>query len=99
MSNTNIVVKKLLKKTNKIVSIDELKNIFKDLDETIDNKRIYKKIYYLKNQGYILSLKKDLFFIKNPEDEITEDSIIEENYWKYLYKLNKENFNNSYFIA
>ena len=98
MNDTNIFVKKLLKKTHKIVSIDEIKNLYFDIDETANNKKLYKKIYYLKNQWYLLSLKKDLFFIKKPEEEIQEDEIIQNNYWKYLQKVLKNNFWNNYFI-
>ena len=93
-TKTNIIVKKLLKKKGKILHIDEIKKLIEDLDK----KAVYKQIYHLKNKGILLSLKKDLFFIKDPNLEITQEEIIEQIYWKLLKDYTKSNFWQKYFI-
>jgi len=90
----NILVKKILKNKWKIITIDELKKILQNLEQT----NIYKKIYYLKNRWYLISLKKDLFFVKEPDQNIDEEEIIEKFYWKILHKYLKNNYWNNYFI-
>ena len=97
MKETDIFVKKLLKNKHKILTISQIKDIYLDIEESADSK-IYKKIYNLKNKGYILSLKKDLFYIKKPDEDILIDDIVEKNYWKYLKKYLKEQFWVYYFI-
>jgi len=98
MQKTNIFVKKLLKNKNKILTISQIKDIYADIYEKTPDAKLYKLIYQLKNKGYILSLKKDLFYIKKMEDDLTVDEIIEKNYWKYLKKYLKNQFWNNYFI-
>ena len=96
MRLTNIIVKKLLKNKWKIITIEQLKKIFQDLEA---DKTFYKKIFYLKNRWYLISIKKDLFFVKEPETEIDEEEVIEKFYWKILKQHLKENFWNKYFIG
>jgi len=91
-------VKKLLKNKNKILTIEKIKSIYFDIEGDGNEKKLYKKIYNLKNKWYIISLKKDMFFIKNPDNEIDLDDIIEWNYWKFLKKILQQNFANNYFI-
>jgi len=98
MLYSNNYVKKLLKKKNKIIWIEELKKMFRSINDEISNKQIYKQIYYLKNKWFIISLKKDLFYIKNFDEEIDVDDIIEKNYWKILKKYVKEKYSKNYFI-
>ncbi len=98
MIQTNNYVKKLLKKKNKIIWIEDLKNMFRSVNDEIADKQIYKQIYYLKNKWFIISLKKDLFYIKNFDEEIDVDDIIEKNYWKILKKYMQEKYVKNYFI-
>lgn len=95
---TNIIVKKILKSKWKILDIQKIKKIFHQIDEDFTDKQIYKKIYYLKNQWYILSIKKDIFYIKDFNKEVDIDEIIENNYWKFLKKYLNDNFWSNYFI-
>ena len=62
----NTLVKKLSKYKNKLIHIEELKKLLKNiLDDQYKDSKTYKNIYYLKNRGYLISLRKDLFFVKN----------------------------------
>lgn len=95
MKQTNIIVKKILKNKWKIINIEQLKKIFQDLEA---EKSFYKKIFHLKNKWYLVSIKKDLFYVKEPHIEIDEEEIIDQFYRKILHKYVKENFLNKYFI-
>lgn len=80
------VIKKITKRSKKIITSDELKKIIQAvLDHEYLAPRAYKILYYLKKRGYLLSLKKTIFYIKKPEQQITEQSVIEENYWQILH--------------
>jgi len=95
-----MIVKKVCKTKKTIISIDELKRQIKAilLDE-YSSSRFYKYIYFLKNRGYILSIKKNLFYLKrNPEEEENLDEIIDRFYWNILKNHIQENFGNKYFI-
>ena len=98
MKETNIFVKRILKNKWKILTIDKIKEIYYDLETNPSDSKLYKQIYYLKNRDYLLSLKKDLFYVKKNDEEIFVDDIIEQNYWKFLKKYTKEQFWNNYFI-
>jgi len=83
----DIVVKKILKHKNKILEIDKIKEIIKNiLDSEYSEQKTYKMIYYLKNRWYIESLKKDVFFVKNPEKAYQEQELIERFYRDMLKK-------------
>ncbi len=83
----NIVVKKILKYKNKLLEIEKIKEIIKNiLDTEYSEPKTYKMIYYLKNRWYIESLKKDTFFIKNPEKTYKEQELVENFYWEMLKK-------------
>jgi hypothetical protein len=81
----NNFVKILSKKRKKFLEINEIKKLLKNYDSNLTDKKIYKTIYQLKNRGYLVSIKKDLFYIKKPEEKISEDEIIE-NYYRKLVK-------------
>jgi hypothetical protein len=69
--------------------MDEIKKILQSLGlET----NLYKILYYLKNKGYLVSLKKDLFFVKKPEEIFEVDEIVENYYWDILYWYVKKEF-------
>ncbi len=95
----NNVVKKILKKKNKKVSADKIKKIVENiLDSNYNNSKAYKIIYYLKNRGYLISLKKDIFFVKDPNNEINEEDLVEKYYWDILKKHCKESLWNERYI-
>ncbi|UFX82649.1 hypothetical protein [Candidatus Absconditicoccus praedator] len=102
MKNTyfNNVVKKILKSKNKIVSTQKIKKIVQNiLDTNYNDSKAYKIIYYLKNRGYIVSIKKNIFFVKDPNTEITEEDLIEKYYWDILKNHCKENFDKDRYIG
>ncbi len=80
------VAKKLKKRRHKIIYSSELKpKIQKIMWPEYTDKRGYKIIYYLKNKWYILSIKKEIFYVKFPEDHISEDLIIDDWYRLILH--------------
>lgn len=83
----NIVVKKILKNKNKIIEIDKIKKIINNImDDAYSDNKAYKIIYNLKNKWYLISIKKDIFFVKSPKQEIQDFEIIDKNYWDVLKK-------------
>lgn len=81
----DIVVKKIWKYKNKLLEIQKIKEIIKNiLDTEYSEQKTYKMIYYLKNRGYIESLKKDIFFVKNPEKTYQEQELINKFYREML---------------
>ena len=81
------VVKKLWKHRNKIIEIEKIKKIIENiLDTDYSEKKAYKMIYYLKNRGYIESIKKDIIFVKDPEDHYTEEELTEKFYREVVKK-------------
>jgi len=95
----NNFVNKLLKNKHKILDIYKLKKIYKNIyDDDYSDKKLYKQIYYAKNKWIVLSLKKDIFYIKNQQENIDIDVIINKFYWKLLKKYTKWQYWNNYFI-
>lgn len=95
----DIVVKKTLKHKNKIITIDKIKNILKNiLDDDYNEKKSYKVIHYMKNRWYLVNLKKSIFLVKDPEKEISENFLIENHYRTILKKHCKEFTNNKRYI-
>lgn len=83
----DIVVKKIWKNKGWIINIEKIKKIIENiLDTEYTEKKAYKMIYYLKNRGYIQSIKKDILFVKDPEDTYTEDELTEKFYREILRK-------------
>ncbi len=94
------LVNKLKKRRHKIIYSDDLKSIIKKtMKAKYTDKKAYKLIYYLKNKGYLLSIKKEIFYVKFPEDHISEDLILEDRYWYILHHHAKRATDNSWYIA
>lgn len=73
----NIVVNKLRNYKWKIINIQKIKNIVHSiLDDKFSDAKSYKTIYYLKSKWHILSIKKDILLVKNPETIYNDDEII-----------------------
>lgn len=69
------------------MEINKIKEIIRNiLDSEYSEQKTYKMIYYLKNRWYIESLKKDTFFIKNPEKSYQEQELVEKFYREMLKK-------------
>ena len=96
---TNNFVKKLLKNKHKILDIEKLKKMYQDIDiQDYSDKKLYKQIYYAKNKWVLISLKKNLFYVKSSQEDEDIDDIINKFYWKLLKKYIKEQYWNNYFI-
>lgn len=88
MRNTYLqsLIKKISKKRGKLIYSDELKTLSRALmGKQYSNAKAYKLIYYLKNKWYLISLKKNIFYVKLPEDFLSEEAIIEDRYRPILY--------------
>lgn len=81
------LIQKLKKRNHKIIYADKLKQVIAWLmkDEYSDTKA-YKLIYYLKNKWHLVSLKKNIFFVKPAEEHLSEDLIIEDCYRQILHQ-------------
>lgn len=83
----NIVVKSLLKKSHKIYSWDQIWTIVQTiLEDQYNDSKLYKIIYQLKNRWYLISIKKDLYYIKNAKDIYDPDTLLQTYYRPYLYR-------------
>ena len=93
------VIKSLKKYRKKILFSQDLKSLIKKaMKSEYTDKRAYKLVYYLKNKGYILSIKKDIFYIKHAEDHISEHLILEDWYRFILHHHCKTATNNQRYI-
>ncbi len=98
-SYLNEISIKLKKRRHKVIFSKELKSLIqKVMTSEYTDKKAYKQIYYLKNKGYILSIKKDIFYIKLPEDHISEDLILEDWYRFILHHHCKGRTDNKRYI-
>ena len=81
------LIKKIEKKTRKLIYSDELKSLIKNLmQENYHDTKAYKLIYYLKNKWYLISLKKNIFYVKKPDEIYDENEIVEKWYRSILYE-------------
>lgn len=95
----DIVVKNLLKSKNKLIDIEKIKWIIKNiLDEDYNESKSYKIIYQLKNRWYLLNLKKSIFYVKDPEKEYDENQLLESFYRSTLKKHCKDFTNGKRYI-
>ena len=75
----------LQKQKKKIISSDNLKKfIYLTFWESTPINKIYKITFQLRNRWYLIWLRKDLFYIINPERPITDEEIEEQRYRKLL---------------
>lgn len=75
----------LQKQKKKILSSDDFKKyIYLTFWESTPISKIYKVTFQLRNRWYLIWLRKDLFYITNPEKLITAEEIEEQRYRKLL---------------
>ncbi|MDR2190165.1 MAG: hypothetical protein LBP53_03055 [Candidatus Peribacteria bacterium] len=68
-----------------MLMIDDFKTLLHTFfGEQLHESRMYKLIHQLKNRGYLMSLKKDIFFITAPEKTPSETELEELFYRKLL---------------
>lgn len=81
------VSKSLGKRTTKVIYADELKSLIERvMKEDYSDKKSYKLIYHLKNKWFLVSLKKTIFYIKKPEEKLSDALLVEDWYWPILHK-------------
>ena len=79
------LIQTLQKQKKKIISSDDLKKfIYLTFWESTPINKIYKITFQLRNRWYLIWLRKDLFYIINPEKPITDEEIEEQRYRKLL---------------
>ena len=75
----------LQKQKKKIINSDDLKKlIYLSFWESTQISKIYKVTFQLRNRWFLLSIRKDLFYINNPEKPITPEELEEQRYRKLL---------------
>lgn len=77
----------LQKNQKKIISISDFKKLLlSSFPPPLNEGRIYKLTHQLKNRGYLVSIKKDIFLITSPEKIPSEEEMEELFYRKLLKK-------------
>ena len=72
------LVKKLMKYKGKLVDGGKVWVLLKSsLAEDFSIQKMYKLIYYLKIRGYLENLKKNIFFVKDPDHIYTKEEIMD----------------------
>ncbi len=95
----NNIVKKILKSKWKVINSEKIKkNISDIMDKKYSDKKAYKMIYYLKNKGYIISLKKDIYYITSPESKLDQEKLIDKFYRQILKENCKYYLDNDRYI-
>ncbi len=79
------LIQDLQKQKKKIISLNDLKILIsKSFWENTPISKIYKITYQLKNRWFLTPLRKELFYITNPENQIKPEEIEEQQYRKLL---------------
>lgn len=83
----HIVVKWLLKRSDTVRSGDQIWKLVQTIlhDQYTDSK-LYKIIYQLKNRWYLITIKKDLYFVKDIHESYEPDQLLQMYYRPYLYQ-------------
>ncbi len=72
------LVKKLMKYKGKLIDGEKVWVLLKSsLAEDFSIQKMYKMIYYLKIRGYLENLKKNIFFVKDPDHIYTKEEIMD----------------------
>lgn len=72
------LVKKLVKYKGRLIDGERIWSLLKSsLAEDFSLQKMYKAIYYLKIRGYIENVKKNTFFVKDPEHQVSKEDIVD----------------------
>lgn len=83
------------KKMHNLLSMNDIKLFAQSLmGDDYNDQKLYKMIYTLKNKWHLISIKKDTFFIKKPEEEIEEHHIVE-RFYRSMFKQHCKNYTTS----
>ncbi|MDR0608372.1 MAG: hypothetical protein LBG52_08835 [Candidatus Peribacteria bacterium] len=84
-TNSENLIEHLKKKQNKILTNTELRALTTaTFGMPLAENKFYKLTHQLKNRGYLYTLRKDIFLIKAPEQQISETALEEQFYRKLL---------------
>lgn len=74
----DILVKKLMKYKGKLVDGEKIGSLVNSFTvEVFSIQKIYKLIYYLKMRWYLENIKKNVFFVKDPDRHYSQDEILD----------------------
>lgn len=77
----------MVKYRGKLVDWEKISFLLKSsLAEDFSIQKMYKIIYYLKVRWYLENIKKNIFFVKDPDHSITQEEIITLFYWTIVKK-------------
>lgn len=94
------IVVALMKSKNKVVHIDAIRRIFSVvMEDAYTDKKMYKLLYYLKNRWYLITLKKNIYFVKQSDDEYTEQWLTDRFYWDLVKQHCKEYVKSDWYIG
>ncbi len=72
------LVKKLIKYKGKLIDSEKVWSLLKtSLAEDFSVQKMYKMIYYLKIRWYLENIKKNIFFVKDPDAMYSKEAIVE----------------------
>lgn len=94
----DIVVKKLMKQKWKLVDIKKIGDMLSNIHDGSSQQKVYKMVYYLKNRGYLSTIKKNIFLVKDPEATISPEYIIDHFYRKLVKKHCREFLSSTRYI-
>lgn len=88
----------LRKQKKKIISSNDLKSfIYLSFWEKVTINKIYKITFQLRNRWFLYLLRKDLFYITNPENVVIAEEI-EEQWYRKLLKNHCDNISKQWYI-
>lgn len=74
----DILVKRLMKYKGKLMDGEKIGILVNSFAvEKVSNQKIYKLIYYLKMRWYLKNIKKNVFFVRDPDRHYSQDEILE----------------------
>ena len=99
MSNSiDILLQILRKQKKKIISSDDLKSfIYLSFWEEVSINKIYKITFQLRNRWFLYLLRKDLFYITNPENALNTEEI-EEQWYRKILKDHCDNVSKQWYV-
>lgn len=94
------IVVSLMKSKNRVVHIDSIRRIFSTImGSAYSDKKMYKLLYYLKNRWYLITLKKNIYFIKLSDDTYNEEWLTERFYWTLVKQHCKDYLQSGRYIG
>ncbi len=86
------LVKRLIKSKGKLIDGEKMAVLLKScMSEDFSVQKMYKMIYYLKVRGYLENLKKNIFFVKDPERSYSKEEIMD-IFYRTIVKKHCANF-------